>query len=161
MHKESFHAIDTVFTVILFGVFTACVLLVLTLGTRAYSASSRSAGEAYAERTGLSYVSEKLRQGDRPGAVYTGSFDGLDALYIDSYAGGTVYSDILYCFDGWLCELYCEKGAEFFKTDGIRIIEARSVDFSQMESGLIRVTLTGSGQTVRTLYVHTRSGGRL
>lgn len=159
MNREKTYTIDTVFIIVLFCVFTTSVLIVLLLGTRIYKSMSDSSEIAYAERTCMSYIAEKLRHGDSEGSVYVGEFDGLNAIYIETEYDEITYNNILYFNDGWLCELFCDKGAEFVRTDGTKIIEAESVSFTESGSGLFCVEATDlSGNTSR-LNISLRSGG--
>jgi hypothetical protein len=153
------HAADAVLTIILIVAFAASVLLVLLFGTRIYRSMSAGAESAYDERTCAAYLAEKLRHGDERGAVRLGSFDGAEALYIDSEYDGVVYSQILYCYDGWVWELLCEKDAVFSKTDGTKLIPARAVQFSEPSPGLFYIEAVGLDGEVGGLYVSLRSGG--
>lgn len=150
---------DTVALVALIAAFMLSVLFVLLLGARVYRGMSAGAESAYGERTCAAYLAEKLRHGDAQGAVRLGGFDGAEALYIDSEYDGTVYSQILYCYDGWVWELFCERDAGFSKTDGTRLIPAQAVHFSEPSPGLFYIEAVGRDGEVGGLYVCLRSGG--
>ena len=159
MNKNRAYSADTLLVIALICAFTASVIMVLLLGIRIYNSITRASELAYSERTCMSYISEKLRHGDANGAVYVGKFDGLNAIYIDSAYGDTVYNDILYCYDGYLNELFCEKGEEFYKTDGTEIIGAESVSFTEPKAGLIYVEAVDLSKNTDRLYISLRSGG--
>ena len=159
MNKEKAYTVDTVFIIVLFFVFTTSVLVVLMLGTRMYNSMSDSSAIAYSERTCMSYIAEKLRHGDSDGSVYVDNFDGLNALYIETQYDDTTYSNILYFNDGWLYELFCDKGAKFVRTDGTKIIEAESVNFTEIGSGLFCVEATDLNGNKSSLNISLRSGG--
>lgn len=143
MNNARRHRIDVVFVVALLGVFTASVLLTLVFGSRSYSAMKKAADSAYSERTPLSYVTEKLRQGDAAGAVSTGSFGDGQALFIAESVNGTTYETVIYTYGGSLCELYREKGLELDPAAGEKIIEADGLSL-RMSDGLLRFTVAGS-----------------
>lgn len=159
MNREKTYTVDTVFIIVLFFVFTSSVLIVLMLGTRIYNSMSDSSEIAYSERTCMSYIAEKLRHGDREGSTYVGEFDGLNALYIETDYDGITYNNILYFNDGWLYELFCDKGAEFVRTDGTKIIEAESVSFAEAHSGLFCIEAIDLDGNKSRLNISLRSGG--
>lgn len=159
MNEEKHYSPETPFIALLICAFAGAVLLVLVLGTRIYSSMSSASERAYYERTVFSFAAEKLRQGDVAGAVSVGDFDGLNALYLESELGGTVYTSILYCYDGWLYELFCEKGLDFSREDGTKILQAASVRFSEEAPRLIHIASTDEAGHVRGLSIHLRSGG--
>lgn len=159
MNNEKRHSPEAPFIALLICAFAASVLFVLVLSTRIYSSMTEASERAYYERTLLSFAAEKLRHGDMKGAVSVGEFDGLNALYLESELGGTVYTSILYCYDGWLYELFCEKGLEFSREAGTRILPAASVRFFAEPRGLIYIESTDKMGRVRGLSVHLRSGG--
>ena len=159
MKRETTYTPDNVLFIVLMCVFTASVVLVLMQGVRIYRSAVVSSELLYNERTCAFYITEKLRHGDEMNAVYVDSFDGLNALYIDSRYNDTVYSTIMYFNEGWLNELFCEKGANFNRADGTKIIRADSVTFLESSPGLLYVeTVDGSGNS-GGLYFRLRSGG--
>ena len=159
MSRGKIQSADAVLAVVLVVAFAAAVLFVLLFGTRIYRGTSAGAESAFDERTSVAYLAEKLRHGDERGAVRLDSFDGVEALYIDSEYDGVVYSQILYCYDGWVWELLCERGAEFSKTDGTKLIPARDVRFSEPSPGLFYIEAVGLDGEVDGLHVSLRSGG--
>ena len=159
MKNEQQYSPETPFMILLICAFAASLLFVLLFGTKIYSSMSEASERAHQERTVLSFAAEKLRHGDSLGAVSVGDFDGLNALYLSSELGGADYVGILYCFDGWLCELFCEEGLDFSRGDGTRLLPAASVRFSEPRAGLIRIESTDEAGYSRELFVYLRSGG--
>lgn len=151
---------------------TACVLFLLlafigsamavvVFGTQSESSEKAFIAQAFSERTLMPFLAEKLRQGDGLGDIYTGEFDGINALFIESTLQNTLYTDIIYCYDGALCELFCENGSDFSRKDGTKIIEVGSVIFSEPESGLIYIEATDKEGRTSFLHLLLKSGGQL
>lgn len=157
--KEKSTSVDTLFIIVLLCAFTASVLLVLLLGARVYGSMTRTGGETYDRRTCAAYIVEKLRHGDRAGAVETGSFDGCSALYLTSDVNGEAYSDILYYYDGWLRELSCEKGAVFTREDGTKVVETGTVSFSGPAAGVVSAEIVNADGQAQGVTYALRSGG--
>ena len=147
--------IDTVFVLIVFCVFAVSVLTVLMLGARTYSHITGLTREESAERTVLSYIWTKVRNGDEAGSVSAGDFHGLQALRIDEEFDGIRYRTVIYHYDGWVLELFSEEGLEFYPEDGVRIIAATDLGFAELEYGLIRVSAG-----TRSLLISPRSTAR-
>ncbi len=159
MRRNTAAAPDTLILTVLACAFAASVLLVLLLGAGIYQSAASSSDAAYSERVCTSYIAEKLRHGDENGAVSLGSFDGGEALFLESDDGGVRYTTIIYSHDGWLWELFCEKGADFSREDGVKIIEVRAVHFSEAEPGLFSIEAVGPGGAANRRTIHLRSGG--
>lgn len=130
--------LDTVVALMVFCVFAASVLMVLTLGGSIYKSTNELYQEGYEERTGLSYIWSKVKNGDESGSVYIDSFQGLSVLCLDEEYGGVTYQTKLYLYDGWIYELFCEADLEFSPEEGIPVMQIQSLDFKQMENGLIK-----------------------
>ena len=149
--------IDTLFVLIIFSVFALSVLMVLMLGARIYSNMTDMASEGEGERTVLSYIWTKVKNGDRAGSAYVGKFNGLDALYFDSEYEDEYevvqYRTAIYQYDGWVYELFSETGLDFAPEDGVRVMRIDDdLSFENYEHGMIRVTAG-----TRTLLLSLRS----
>lgn len=160
MKGLKFKIANTVIAISLFITFIASVLLVVLLGIKSYHSVCDVSELTFNERTCLAYITDKLRHGDCEGAVRVGEFDGLNAIYIDSEYEGVLYNNIIYFYDGWLYEIYCEKDARFFKTDGSKIAEASSVVFSEPKSGLLLIEVTDTNGSKGKFHLYVRSEGR-
>jgi len=147
--------IDTVFVLIVFCVFAVSVLMVLMLGANTYGHITEMSREGQAERTVVSYIWTKVRNGDEEGSVSVGEFHGLPALRIDEEYGGIRYRTVIYHYGGWVYELFSEEGLDFFPEDGTRIIAAADLVFAELGYGLIRAS---SG--TRALLISPRSKAR-
>lgn len=153
------HSVDAVFVLSLFCVFAAAVLMTLILGTKTHAAMETASDEAYYSRTAISYMTEKLRHADGAGGTDIGEFGGSPALFIYETYNGTEYETAIYCFEGDLCELFCEKGSDLGPSAGKDIIAASSVGFTFVTEKLIRIDYTDPDGNTASAYVSLRSGG--
>jgi len=140
IHASRSHRIDTIFVLIIFCVFAVSVLMVLMLGASTYAKVTEMSGEGHSERSVLSYIWTKVKNSDDAGQVHVGDFHGLSALYIDEEIGQAVYRTAIYGYNGWVYELFCEAGLDFYPEDGQQIIRLDHLVFKWLESGLIRVS---------------------
>ena len=98
---------DGLTVLLLFAVFAVCILLVLLLGADTYRGITQRGQAAYDRRTAVQYLSAKVRQAKNGGAVSLSSSGAAgDTLSLAERAGGGDYVTLIYCYDGWLRELF-------------------------------------------------------
>ena len=129
------HNLDGLAALLLFAVFAASVMAVLLTGAKAYRGVTRRDQEAYNARTAVQYVAQRVRQADSLYGITLEDFEGVECLVL-----GQGEPDItrLYCYEGWLMELYCLAGESFSPEDGERIIEAQELKLS-LDQGMLGV----------------------
>ena len=164
---SSTQRVDTVFALLIFCAFAAAVLLVLLLGVRVYEKVAARSDEAYDQRIALSYISAKIRHADTQENIYVGSFEGYEkhpeigVLYLEEDYDSATYHTMIYFSDGWIRELYCEKGLAFNPEDGEAILEAQALSFETEENGLIRIICTDQNGVRMSIFVLPRCKGGL
>lgn len=147
--KEKSSKITDLLSLGVLAVFAVCALLVLLLGARVYRNLVETGGETYRARTASQYLTTRVRQA---GQVEVTDFEGCDALVIREEVGSRVYLTRIYCYDGWLRELYAAESARLHPADGEKILEAEEMTLS-LEAGLLRAELDGG-----SLVLHQRAG---
>lgn len=148
-------AAGTLIAACLFG---AALLLSLAAGAGVYRQVQRRTEESAETRLGLSYLTAKVHAYDAAGGVRAGEFGGATALYLLEELDGVGYETILYVYDGYLRELFCEQGWELEPTDGEPIAEARRLTVSQRDRLLTLDYVDGGGTEARS-DIWIRSGG--
>ena len=148
--------IDTVFVLFIFSVFAVSILIVLMLGASIYHNIAEMSEEGADERLALSYVWTKTKKSNDAGIIYISDFYGSNALMIDETIGDRHFQTIIYYEDGWLMELFAEKGFSLGRTDGSRVIRVSHLEFEAIEYGLIKTT---AGD--RTLFIYPLSNETL
>ncbi|MCL2391498.1 MAG: DUF4860 domain-containing protein [Oscillospiraceae bacterium] len=144
--------IDTVFVLIIFCIFAVSVLIVLMLGATIYQNMTEISREEQEERTALSYIRTKIRNNDESGRISVGEFDGLPALFYDELFFGTQFRTVIYHNDGWIYELFSDVELGLSPEDGVRILPLSSIEFEELENGLIRIS---SGTKILLLFPRT------
>lgn len=148
------HQIDGLAALLLFGIFAACVLMVLLAGADAYRRLTERDRQAYQRRTCAQYIAARVRQADSLGGVGVEPFGDGYALAL---AEGTGYHTLVYCYDGWLMELYCGVDAGLEPQDGERLLEMDGLEFS-LQDGLLTAVIDGADGTGDVLRLSLRSG---
>lgn len=136
------HVIDMVFPFALFFVFAASSLLVILLAANIYQGTTAMTENNYESRTVLSYVTEKIHQGDDNGGVSLDTFNGHDSIKIRQTYGEQNYQTYIYEDEGVLRELFIREGVEASLADGREIMKVRDLQMEQLEPGLFRFSCT-------------------
>ena len=135
------------------AVFAVGILGALLGGAGIYRRLTRRDQQSFNSRTCAQYITTRVRQA--PGQVQVASFGGGDALVIPETIGGEIYLTRVYCYDGWLMELYTAEGGSFDPQDGEKLLPAQELALT-LENGLLSVRLTGSGGDIQALCLHLR-----
>lgn len=133
------YQLDGLVALLLFGMFAASVLVVLLTGADAYRRLTRRDEAAYDYRTCAQYVATRVRQADTAGNVAVTEFGSAAALVL-SEPEDEGYATWVYCYNGWLMELYASVSGGFAPEDGERIAEIGGLELS-LENGLLTVTV--------------------
>ena len=163
-NKTEKHEIDSVFALLLFTLFSGCILLVLLLGASSYEGIVTRDGQAYDARTGVQYIAAKLRHGDEAGSVQVGSFsertdraaDDIATLYLRLDAGGEFFYTKIYYYDGYIRELLCPDTIALDPEAGQEVLAATSFSVEQ-EGSLIRVIIGKEDGQEHTICLSLRS----
>ena len=155
--KEQKRKADAVLVLVLFGVFAVCILSVLLTSADAYRRLAERDEQSYDHRVATQYLATRVRQGDEAGRVFVETFDGVDALVLQEEIEGEVYETRVYCYDGYLRELFSGKGEPFVAEDGEQILKAESLALS-LENQVITAEITNSDGQVQEMTLYLRSG---
>ena len=121
----------TVVVVCLAGLYFVLAIGVTLLGSSIYRATAADAKDNSDRRTALSYVANQIRRNEAQ-AVVLGEFEGVPALRLTELGeDGTAYATYLYCYDGWLMELYTEQDSGLLPADGTALLELKSLRFAR------------------------------
>lgn len=157
MKKISIHniRIDGLLALLLFGVFAVTILMVLLSGADGYRRLTLRDNSAWEQRTGVQYISTKVRQAHHTDAVSLMEKDGVDILTIHSVFGGEEYLTLVYHYDGWLREMLVaadELEENFYLEFGEKVMEAQGLSFT-MDEGLLEAELTSADGQVSHLLL--------
>lgn len=158
--RNNAHSIDTVFVLVLLCTFAVAVLMVLMLGASSYKSAAAAVEQNYETRTAAGYIAEKVRHSSTEGSIGTGVFDGRSALLLAQEADGETYITYIYCYDGWIRELFTEEDSGLTAEAGEKLLEASDMQVSQDPlTYLIKVTCTMKDGTVQDVLISPRVPG--
>lgn len=159
LHPTS-HKIETAFILALFTMFAATSFLVVLIGAKQYQNTADSMNKNYEVRTASSYLMEKVRQNDSSGAIYVTSLLGEEALAIESTENDTLCTTYIYYYENYLRELFVTDSSVFSLSSGQKIIELSGFDIESPDTGILRVSFTGTDGNSSDVYlsVHASRG---
>lgn len=140
-----------------FTLFAAAVLLVLLTGADTYARLVRRSEESFHSRTAAQYLTTRLQQADREGALSVEDFGGTQALVLRQELEGEVYETRIYCLDGYLRELFAAEDSGLTPEDGEKVVPAAALTFHSRD-GMLLAELTHGEGTVQTLRFFPRTG---
>ena len=154
--------IDGILSLLLFGIFAACLLLVLLSGTKIYGRIVERDDMVYTQRTVAQYFGQKLRSVPTADSVSLMSVCGEDALAIHQELDGEDYLTVIYCHDGWLWELFTDAADAAVGIDpecGEKLLEATDLELEKVRD-LVTVSYTVAGRR-STLTICLRGEGEV
>ena len=148
---------------LIFTVFTTCLLVVLLSGADIYKKYTDLDRQSFDNRILSQYIAAKVRQSDFKGGIAVGYFTEStqtntgDTLYAYQEVNSELYYTRIYCYDGYLCELFTDVNSEFEPTDGARLMPAESVEF-KLDNGILTVCITQTDKQMQYIALNIRSG---
>ena len=131
------------FTLILCLVFVLSALFLVLMGGNVYENINHRMEAAYREDVALSYIANKVRQGDEAGSVSVKEISGNTVLEIKQVIQDSVYVTDIYYRDGKLWELFSQEGSGLSIGDGNEILSCSPVTM-EMNDGLLHIKTEGT-----------------
>ncbi|WP_051688687.1 DUF4860 domain-containing protein [Butyrivibrio sp. AE2032] len=158
LNKNKHHMIDSVFVICLMLLFVLSALSVIALGASIYKKNVALMADNNSQRIACAYVTEKVRQADKKGAIYAKEIFGENALVMSEEIGGKIYNTYIYDYEGHLCELYAREDlGTFYPQSGQKILEVTSFDVQEVSDTLLGITIVLEDGSTDNLYIAKRS----
>ncbi|MBP5265208.1 MAG: DUF4860 domain-containing protein [Lachnospiraceae bacterium] len=142
--KKKTGPIEFVFPILLFLIFTLSALFIILFAAQIYQKIVDDSSINYSANTALSYVSEKIRQGENGDGIEVGSFEDCDALILHNHVKEVDYATYIYFYDGALYEFMAESDrvSEMTVGTGTAILEVADFTITEDDNHLISFTCT-------------------
>jgi len=147
MKNEHKTKMTALMALLIFGAFALCVLLVLLTGADIYKKITGREENNFDERTVSQYISTRFHQGDSTGAIAVNDFGGVDVLEISQHINGKDYLTRVYCYEGWLYELFTRAEGEFSPEDGEKLLLLKNLEMEMKQGCLVAQITYGDGRT--------------
>lgn len=147
---------------VLFTLFALCVITVLIAGAKIYKSFTSRDLSSYDHRTISRYLTTRIHQSDARGAYFVGDFADAtpkaegDTFYFCENLDGKVYYTRIYCFDGYLYELFSVSDDSFAPEDGERILPVDDLKFLVADNTVTVKVRYADGES-QTIYVNMRN----
>lgn len=133
---------------LMLAVFAVGILAVLLSGAGVYRRITASTRESYDSRTTARYFAAKVQQSE--GAVEVSSFGDGDALVLRQTIGQEEFVTRVYCYEGWLWELFTPAAGEFLPEDGEKLLPLGDLK-AEKNGGLLTLTVTDTAGNPKML----------
>lgn len=157
MKQEKHFIVDALFVMVLFAVFAISALILVTIGADVYRHTVSDMGTNYETRTSVSYITEKIRQNDRSDSdISVTTLDNLPALAMSQEIGGNTYCTYLYYHEGYLKELFVQKGNSIgsnLSEAGMEIMPLQSLEMNTCSDNLLQFRLTTTDGATHDILV--------
>lgn len=146
----------------LFALFAICIVTVLLMGAKLYKNQTQRDRNGYIQRTVAQYVTTRIRQGDKYDSFFVGDFDEKlpkeqgNAFFFTETLGGAKYYTCIYCYEGYLYELFASADDSFEPTAGEKIMEVKNINFLYNGKELC-ADITYDDESSKTLVLYVRS----
>ena len=150
-------SISGLFTMLLFLVFVLCALFSVLMGSQVYENITKRSDENFSGTTALSYIANKIRQGDRQDGVDIIEVDDTSVLQLKQKIGEETYHTWIYWKDGSVRELFTDENSGLGLEDGLEILECSGLSMEKKGSSIILQT---QGEGAASLKLSLRSGGK-
>lgn len=153
LHNTS-HRIDLIFVLALFTIFAATAFLAVLIGARQYQTTADSMNYNYEVRTASSYLEEKIRQNDTQDAISIVTLqDDVTAVALGTTENEVQCYTYIYCYDGWLRELYVTENASYALSAGQPLVELHGLSAEFAGKQLLKITFTGTDDVAYPVYL--------
>ena len=152
------HVIDTLFVLCLLFLFIISAITVIIIGAGVYKKNVSAMSGNYSHRIACAYISEKIRQSDVKGRIFTEELFGQTTLVMQDEVDGVLYNTYIYNHDGYLRELYARSDLkEMFPQSGQKILEISSFDITELNESCFKIQVTLDDGTVEDFLISKRS----
>lgn len=152
--RQHSHSIDTLFSLMLFGMFVIFILLLLVFSARTYKASVKGLDENNNLRTAAVYLTTKFRQHDEERGVRLTDFGGTQALCLADTIDGEEYVTYIYLQDRQLKELFTSPGSAATAEMGMPVAELTAFVVEETPEGFYQVTMEDLSGSQSRLLLH-------
>ncbi len=157
-NKKKNHMIDSVFVICLMLLFLLCALTIIAIGASIYKKNVSLMADNNSHRIATAYITEKIRQSDKNGAISVQQIFGESAIVMTDEIGGKFYNTYIYDYDGNLMELYARDDlGSIYPQSGQKIMEIKSLDVKEISENMLSVTFVLPDGSSDNLIISKRS----
>ena len=137
--------------------FSVAILAVLLAGAKSYKTLTQRDRQTQDQRICELYLSNRIRQTGTTSSMWLEQYEGTQCLEIASEIDGKDYLTRIYCWDGWIRELFTAADYSFRPEDGEKVTEAQSLRFDA-QGGLLDVWVKVNGEERQLAFAWEEAG---
>ena len=153
--------ISSLAPLLLFAIFTVCILSVLLTGADTYQNLLLRDQTTFDQRTAVQYLTTRIRQNDSANHIFAGRFEEIsqsgDTLFLKEEIDGKQYLTRIYCHDGYLRELFSPADVVFSPADGEKILKITDLEIT-LESDMLYIEIVYPDGETSSLTLKLRGG---
>lgn len=155
--KRDKSIVDSLFLLVLLGVFLICALFIVLFGAKIYKNTVKSSEDSFFERTCCTYITEKIRQNDNSNGVSLLEEKGNDVLKLTKDINSNSFSTYLYCDDGYIKEYTRASDLPFDPSYGTNVIGASSFVVTKHSEHLLEFIVSNEEGVSTDFFVSIKS----
>ncbi len=133
---ERKQSVQLLFTLLLLFALIMCGMFTVVFGAEVYKNITGRAEDSFNASVPLSYITNKVRQGDSAGNLRVEDEDGVSVLKLRSFYDGQPYETWIYAYKGRLMEIFQSQGAGIPLSEGMEIMPLNDARFNLSGSRL-------------------------
>lgn len=156
---ESKRKLETIPIILLTIILSIVAVLSILIAIKVYAKAQDKVSDNRANRIGANYILTKLKCNDIENGIAVGKFNDIDAIFLNEDIEGYIYTTVLYVYDGYLRELFCEKKLidSFTPQSGDTITVANDLKVS-INGRNLQIEFTGITKKKQTFNYYIKSG---
>ena len=131
--------LDLFLILLLMCAFAGFALILVSIGTSAYKTVLSNVETTSELRLPLSYISNKIHQGDQAGAIRLEHKEDITALVINSTEKNASYENWIFALDGGLYEVLVKAGDDFKLSNGIKVMDISKFEIQMKSNNLVSI----------------------
>ena len=158
LKKNTGHPVSSLFSLLLFGVFTLFLMLMLLFCAQVYQQTVKQTDSDSGLGTAITYLTTKFRQHDQADGIFSGSLDDIPALCFRDTLKGKDYITYIYLKDGSLTELFTAADSQANSTAGTSISPLSEFQTEELDNGFYRISLKSETGISTQFLLHSTAG---
>ena len=135
--------LETMLVMLMLIIFSICAYTLVVATASSYEKNQNEMIAKDSLRLATSYIDSKIKQSDsKKIEIVDIDISDKKAISIQDDVEGVTYQNIIYYKDGYLKELYVEKGTNLSEVEGFDIANIKDISIENKANGLVEISIT-------------------
>ena len=150
--------LGNVLVLLVLAIFMVSIMLILLAGADVVDKFNQRDQNSYAQRTVVQYLTTRIHQSDVSDRISVRETEDGTVVVITETIDEYDYETLLYCYDGYLCELFVSADSDIQPEFGERILPLNSC-MAEIDGSHLQLKLTYPDGTKENLHLMIRAEG--